>query len=87
MWKKAAFCGFEKKSVDKKAKLWKLFYLKSKGWIKSTEKSTDFFQNCANLSAKSAFSRLFCPNRRQNAGGRPKQNGRKSEVWDWKKAV
>jgi hypothetical protein len=29
MWGKKAFCGFEKKSVDKKAKWWKLILYKS----------------------------------------------------------
>jgi hypothetical protein len=29
MWRKKAFCGFEKKSVDKKAKLWKIISYKS----------------------------------------------------------
>ena len=55
MWGKTAFCGFEKNSVDKNAKLWIMICLKSYTYIKYTEKPTEFFQNCANLLVKTAF--------------------------------
>ena len=80
MWGKKAFCGFEKKSVDKKAKWWMMICLKSYTYIKYTEKSTEFFQNCSNLLAKTTVLAFFVPGSASIKAKWRLGLGRKSEV-------